>query len=100
MSHLFSTISFYKMLAIIHYFSLTNTGVLAEEEREEKELPPKPDFRRILKEGFGVLEKGSEKKLSYSKNNIKNKLFQIIVIGSFTYFTEIKQYSQLPNSVL
>lgn len=36
MSHLLNTISLYEMLAIIPYSSPANTGILAEEEKEEK----------------------------------------------------------------
>lgn len=44
----------------------------------------------MLKEGFWVLEKGSgkKKKLNYSKNNIQNKLLQIIVISKILHILQ------------
>lgn len=43
------------MLAIIYYFSPTNSGVLAGEEKEEKELPPKSRFQKDVKRrGLGT----------------------------------------------
>lgn len=50
------------MLAIIYCFSLTNTGALADEEREEKELAPKPRFQKDVKGRFLGTGKGFRKK--------------------------------------
>lgn len=83
MSYLLSTISLYEMLAIIYYFSPTNSGVLAGEEKEEKELPPKSRFQKAVKRrGLGTGKWLRKKKLDYSKYDIKNKLLQIIVIST------------------
>lgn len=50
------------MLAIIHYFPPVNTEILAEEEREEKELPPKTRFQKDVKGRFLSIGKGFRKK--------------------------------------
>lgn len=78
------------MLAIIKYFSLTNTAVLAEEEREEKELAPKTRFQKDVKGRFLGTGKGFRKKknLNYSKNNIQNKLLQIMVISTIPHILQ------------
>lgn len=82
------------MLAIIYYFSLTNTRVLAEEEREEKEPPPKIRFQKDVKGRFLDTGKGLQKKLNHSKYDIKNKLLQITVISTILHI------SQKPNSIV
>lgn len=56
----------------------------------KKNFPQKPDFRKMLREGFWVLAKGSEKKkLNYSKYDIKKKLLQVIVISTILHILQI-----------